>query len=358
MLPRATTERTRREAAGRQAIGPHPGDPAPDRTLAPRRHRSCRARRAQIIVDCDVLQADGGTRTASITGAWIALYDAIAWMKARNMIKNGNALRDHVAAVSCGLYGGEAVLDLDYAEDSEADADANFVMTGSGGIVEVQGTAEPSPSARSSSTSSWRSRKHGIAELVAIAEAHRRLSHGGRAEARRPHRDRDPQRGQGSRACRAVRPIGVETRLGRRARTAEPEETGASFAENAKTQGEAAADASGMLAVADDSGLEVTALGGAPGIHSARWGGPAKDFRSRHGARQSRARGERLQRSKRQVRLRACATPAQNAETMVHERQDRGNARSGRRAGRAVSAMIRSSCPTARSRPSARWSRA
>ena len=89
-----------------------------------------------------MLQADGGTRTASITGAWIALHDAVAWMKARNMLKNGVALRDHVAAVSCGLYGGEAILDLDYAEDSEAQADANFVMTGSGGIVEVQGTAE------------------------------------------------------------------------------------------------------------------------------------------------------------------------------------------------------------------------
>ena len=85
----------------------------------------------QIVVDCDVLQADGGTRTASITGAWVALHDAVAWMQARNMLK-AKVLRDHVAAVSCGLYGGEAVLDLDYAEDSEADADANFVMTGIG----------------------------------------------------------------------------------------------------------------------------------------------------------------------------------------------------------------------------------
>ena len=100
-----------------------------------------RAGRAQVIVDCDVLQADGGTRTAAITGAWVALHDALAWMAARKH-DQAKALRDHVAAVSCGLYGGEPVLDLDYAEDSEADADANFVMTGSGGIVEVQGTAE------------------------------------------------------------------------------------------------------------------------------------------------------------------------------------------------------------------------
>ena len=95
----------------------------------------------QISVDCDVIQADGGTRTAAITGAWVALHDCLKWMQARDMIRDG-VLRDHVAAVSCGLYKGTPVLDLDYPEDSDADADANFVMTGSGGIVEVQGTAE------------------------------------------------------------------------------------------------------------------------------------------------------------------------------------------------------------------------
>ena len=96
----------------------------------------------QITVDCDVLQADGGTRTASITGAWVALADCLDWMKARNMLKGDNVLRDHVAAVSCGIYNGTPVLDLDYAEDSRPHTDANFVMTGDGGIVEVQGTAE------------------------------------------------------------------------------------------------------------------------------------------------------------------------------------------------------------------------
>jgi ribonuclease PH len=89
-----------------------------------------------------VIQADGGTRTASITGAWVALADCIAWMKTRNMLKGNNVLRDNVAAISCGIYKGTPVLDLDYAEDSEADTDANFVMTGDGRIVEVQGTAE------------------------------------------------------------------------------------------------------------------------------------------------------------------------------------------------------------------------
>jgi ribonuclease PH len=121
----------------------------------------------QIVVDCDVLQADGGTRTASITGAWVALHDALAWMEARDMIK-GDVLRDHVAAVSCGLYGGEAVLDLDYAEDSEADADANFVMTGAGGIVEVQGTAETEPFSLEQFDQLMGLARAGIAELVEL----------------------------------------------------------------------------------------------------------------------------------------------------------------------------------------------
>jgi ribonuclease PH len=114
-----------------------------------------------------VLQADGGTRTASITGAWVALHDAVAWMQARNMLK-GKVLRDHVAAVSCGLYGGEAVLDLDYAEDSAADADANFVMTGAGGIVEVQGTAETEPFSQEQFDRLMVLARQGIAELVAL----------------------------------------------------------------------------------------------------------------------------------------------------------------------------------------------
>ncbi len=144
MLPRATSERTRREAtAGKQG----------GRTVEIQRliGRSLRAvvdlealGERQITVDCDVLQADGGTRTASITGGWVALYDCIAWMKKREMLR-ANPIRDHIAAISCGVFAGSAVLDLDYAEDSEADTDANFVMTGDGRIVEVQGTAEKEP---------------------------------------------------------------------------------------------------------------------------------------------------------------------------------------------------------------------
>ena len=129
MLPRATHERTRRESSAGKQSG---------RTLEIQRliGRSMRTvvdlvalGERQITLDCDVIQADGGTRTASITGAWIALYDCIEWMKKRAMLKK-DPLKDHVAAISCGIYQGTPVLDLDYAEDSEAETDMNFVMTG------------------------------------------------------------------------------------------------------------------------------------------------------------------------------------------------------------------------------------
>jgi ribonuclease PH len=144
MLPRATHERTRREAAA----GKQSGRTQEIQRLIGRSMRAVVDLREmgerQVTLDCDVLQADGGTRTAAITGAWIALYDCLKWMEARSMFKTW-PLKDHVAAISCGIHGGEAVLDLDYAEDSTAETDANFVMTGSGGIVEVQGTAEGTP---------------------------------------------------------------------------------------------------------------------------------------------------------------------------------------------------------------------
>jgi ribonuclease PH len=167
MLPRATGERMRREAAQGKQSG---------RTQEIQRliGRSLRAvvdlvalGEHQITLDCDVIQADGGTRTAAITGSWIALYDALRWMEAREMFAR-NPMRDHVAAISCGIYGGEAVLDLDYAEDSEADADANFVMTGSGGIVEVQGTAEGEPFSQERFLELLELAKQGIGELVAL----------------------------------------------------------------------------------------------------------------------------------------------------------------------------------------------
>jgi ribonuclease PH len=97
-----------------------------------------------ITLDCDVLTADGGTRCAAVTGAWVALHLAFQHCIAKRVM-NTNPIIGHVAAVSCGLWDGQAVLDLDYAEDSAAQADANFVLTGTGGIVEIQGTAEGAP---------------------------------------------------------------------------------------------------------------------------------------------------------------------------------------------------------------------
>src|SRR5437868_3508288 len=144
MLPRATHERTRREAASGRQSG---------RTLEIQRlvGRSLRAvtdlsvlGERQIIIDCDVLQADGGTRTASITGGFVALSQCGAFMRQTGMITRP-LLKDQVAAVSCGIWRGATLLDLDYDEDSTAETDANFVLTGAGGLVEVQGTAESAP---------------------------------------------------------------------------------------------------------------------------------------------------------------------------------------------------------------------
>jgi ribonuclease PH len=165
MLPRATSERTRREAsAGKQG-----GRTIEIQRLIGRSLRAIVALEAlgerQITVDCDVIQADGGTRTAAITGAWVALHDCLAWMKARQMLR-GEPLRDHVAAISCGICNGEPVLDLDYAEDSCADTDANFVMTGAGRLVEVQGTAEKTPFSEEELLALLALARKGIAKLV------------------------------------------------------------------------------------------------------------------------------------------------------------------------------------------------
>jgi ribonuclease PH len=144
MLPRSTGERTRREAAAGKQSG---------RTQEIQRliGRALRAvsdltvlGEKQITIDCDVIQADGGTRTAAITGGWLALAQCCAWMKTRDMLTN-LPLRDHVAAISCGILDHGPVLDLEYAEDSKAGTDANFVITGAGQLVEVQATAEGAP---------------------------------------------------------------------------------------------------------------------------------------------------------------------------------------------------------------------
>ena len=125
----------------------------------------------QIVIDCDVIQADGGTRTASISGGFVALHECLSWMEARSMIRVADVLKDHVAAISCGLYNGAPVLDLDYIEDSSAQADANFVMTGKGGIVEIQGTAEGAPFSEAEFQRLLQLAKAGTTGLVELQKA-------------------------------------------------------------------------------------------------------------------------------------------------------------------------------------------
>jgi ribonuclease PH len=168
MLPRSTTDRMRREAsAGKQG----------GRTLEIQRliGRSLRAvvdlqalGEQQITVDCDVIQADGGTRTAAITGGWVALHQCLQWMEARRMLPLSTVLKDHVAAISCGIHDGTPVIDLDYEEDSSAGTDANFVMTGTGGIVEIQGTAEGAPFSEEEFGALMALARQGIARLVTL----------------------------------------------------------------------------------------------------------------------------------------------------------------------------------------------
>jgi len=170
MLPRATLERTEREASkGKQS-----GRSQEIQRLIGRSLRAVTDRavlgEVQIRLDCDVLQADGGTRTAAITGSYVALH-----LACQKLLKNGKIKRlpftDSVAAISCGIYNGACVLDLDYAEDSTAAADTNFVLTGTGGLVEVQATAETKPFSEDQFNQLLRLARQGIAELTAIQRA-------------------------------------------------------------------------------------------------------------------------------------------------------------------------------------------
>ncbi|MDR2189442.1 MAG: ribonuclease PH [Azonexus sp.] len=170
MLPRATHTRTAREAAKGKQSG---------RTQEIQRliGRSLRAvtdlpalGERQITLDCDVLQADGGTRCAAITGAWVALHDACEALAQRGKLA-ANPVRDHVAAVSVGMVNGNPVLDLDYPEDSACDTDMNVVMTGRGGLVEIQGTAEGEPFTREQMNTLLDLAQSGIGRLIAAQQS-------------------------------------------------------------------------------------------------------------------------------------------------------------------------------------------
>ena len=167
MLPRSTHTRTDREAArGKQSGRTQEIQRLIGRALRAVVDLPAMGER-QINIDCDVLQADGGTRTASITGSWVALHFAF-----ERLIKEGklttSPMTGQVAAVSCGLFEGAAVLDLDYPEDSKAQADANFVLTGDGGIVEVQGTAEDKPFSEPQFMELMTLAKKGVVELTGL----------------------------------------------------------------------------------------------------------------------------------------------------------------------------------------------
>jgi ribonuclease PH len=170
MLPRATHTRGRREASeGRQSGRTQEIQRLIGRSLRAVVDLAALGERT-LKIDCDVLQADGGTRCASITGACVAVADAIAWCRARGLLA-GDAMRDFVAAVSVGIVDGAAVLDLDYAEDSGGDTDMNVVMTGSGGFVELQGTAEGAPFTRAQVDELLALASGGIGEIVAAQKA-------------------------------------------------------------------------------------------------------------------------------------------------------------------------------------------
>jgi len=166
MLPRSTHTRSEREAArGKQSGRTQEIQRLIGRALRAVVDLSVLGERT-IQVDCDVLQADGGTRTASITGAFVAVHDALSWMRSREMIAS-IPVKDFVAAVSVGMKGGTPLLDLDYAEDASCDTDMNVVMTGAGRYVEIQGTAEQEPFARADLEGMLAHAARGIAELVA-----------------------------------------------------------------------------------------------------------------------------------------------------------------------------------------------
>jgi len=170
MLPRATHTRGRREAA----LGKQSGRTQEIQRLIGRSMRAVCDLKAlgerQITLDCDVVQADGGTRTAAITGGWVALRLAIRHLMEEGVIA-ANPIQDQVAAVSCGVYGAVPVLDLDYEEDSQAEADANFVLTGSGDIVEIQATGEKRGFSVAEFEALFALARHGIDDLLALQRA-------------------------------------------------------------------------------------------------------------------------------------------------------------------------------------------
>ena len=219
-----------------------------------------------VWIDCDVLEADGGTRTAAISGGYVALQLALD-----RLIDEGKLgslpLTGSIAAISCGMVDGRALLDLDYSEDSTAEVDTNVVMTGDGGLVEVQATAERTPLSRASLDELLALAAGGI-EQIRVAQAGSPASC--RSQSRREAGPRHAQRAQAARVPGAARAARARPAARRRDVAAG---NGRDLRGERVRKAEAARDATGMAAVADDSGIEAAALGGRPGVRSARYAG-------------------------------------------------------------------------------------
>ena len=241
-----------------------------------------------IALDCDVLQADGGTRTAAVTGAYVALADAVTWLGARGRLTDPKPLSCQVAAVSVGVVDGRVRLDLPYEEDSRAEVDANVVATDTGTLIEVQSTGEGATFSRRTLDAMLDVALRGIAELVAaqtaaLAAPHPALTAGRPAgmtgllvATRNPGKLAELRRMLDAAEVAGIRVLG----LADVPEFPEEPETGATFAENALAKARDAAKATGLASVADDSGLAVDALNGMPGVLSARWSGRHGDDRA------------------------------------------------------------------------------
>ncbi len=284
MLPRATTTRTQRESTAGKVGG---------RTQEIQRliGRSLRAvtrleelGERTITLDCDVIQADGGTRTASISGAFVALVLAVNKMREQDVIRT-MPVTDFVAATSVGIVGGEPMLDLAYVEDSKADVDMNVIKTGAGLYIELQGTAEALPFGREALNRLLDLADTGIRQLIALQKglvgqylgAQPNVRPRSQAASARATTNRDKIRE--IRSLLAGTPVDLLT-LSDIPPVAEPEETGETFQENARLKARYYATHSGMLTVAEDSGLVIDALDGEPGVRSARFLRP--DARTRN----------------------------------------------------------------------------
>ncbi len=231
-----------------------------------------------MAIDCDVLEADGGTRTAAITGGFVALCQAVDALVKDGRLKE-SPITGQVAAVSCGIVGGQAALDLCYEEDSGADADMNFVMNDKGGLIEVQGTGEGGAFSPDALREMLGLAEGGIRKLMAF----QRVALGAMAA------HIAPPRMLVAATANAHKLLELRQMLGKRFRVigmqeagfiGTIEETGSTFQDNAVLKAEAVRDATGLMSLADDSGLEVASLGGAPGVNSARYAGVHGDDRA------------------------------------------------------------------------------